>query len=579
MENTKLGKLCQRFDTLVSDVACLKTPPLGPEFKSLSVDGLTEALVAHRIAKSYEVPTPGGSDARKRLSIQEVLENDSRGLCSFSYRELQPHVRKDFLQARSWLQDLFKGFTHTYKVRFPSGETFVGARGATDIFHKLRDATQWQISPDLVDYVVNILMRHRGLRAVVKQRFKEKYGERGRLALEELRLKHIVHFPMGSVQKLRKSMIHYQFRAVVKLNRTSRVTTVPKDNNRDRVITCESLWTMVAQLSFAHSLRTHLYAKTGINLDQLQSVHRALIRSGRATIDLSKASDCNYMVVLKDLWPAGLYTTLESMRTGIFEYEGSFHPLRMFAPMGCGCTFEVMTITLLAHTRALDPGASVFGDDIIICQSKAERLMDNLEAQGWKINNSKSFVDGPFRESCGAFCDLRTNRFILSYDFHRPTNLSECYILAHKILHLLMATPTGDLRSLLLRCYCDLIILFPRDSLGIVDGPSCRPTAGLSEHVFHVPENIYRNRAHKRETSASKALSIYWQRYIGITTVHTEKQQAANKRWLADRTLYACYMHRGSTYAVPTGKSIKDTKHVELFAGVPIRDVLLVSFF
>lgn len=578
MENTTLGKICNRLDSFVAEVQALKLAPLGPEFKDLSVDDLRDSLVSHRILKNYEVPSSAKSDARKQLSIDEVIEADRNGYVDFTYRDLPIESRRDFLASKAWLADLFKDFNHTYKVRFPSGETFVGARGKTDLFFKLRDATQWQISPDLVDYVVNILMRHRGLLAVVKQRYKEKYGERGRVILEKLRLAHVLSFPDGSVHKLRKSMIHFQFRAVVQLNRTSRVTTVPKDNNRDRVITCESLWTMVAQLSFAHSLRQHLLNKLGISLDTLQNVHRALIRSGKATIDLSKASDRNFMCVLADLWPPKLFSTLETMRTGIFELaNGEFHPLRMFAPMGCGCTFEVMTITLLAHARVLDPGSTVFGDDIIIESSSAFRLMENLENQGWKINVSKSFVDGPFRESCGAYCDLRTDSFILSYDFHRPTNLADCYVIGHKMLHIGDSLANGALRKLFVTYYGALLKLFPRDSLGVIDGPSKRPTAGLSERVFFVPEICYRNRVLKKETSASRVLASYWQRPIGITTVHTEKQQTLAKRPLADRTLYACYMHRNGSYAINTGVKRRETLMIELFAGVPIRDVLLAT--
>lgn len=577
MENTTLDQGLKVLDSLNTALAGLNLPSLGEDFKVLKGNELHEALVRHRLVNKYEIPDASAAKLRKQYSIDEVLTHDRNGLSEFDYSALPFDVRKDFLHARNWLGDLFKGFEHNYRLRFPTGEGFISMRGKTDLFFKLRDQTQWEVSPDLVDYIVNILMRHRGLLSVVKQRYREKYGQRGREILESLRLKHILAYPNGSVHKLRKCMIHFMFRAVVRLNRASRVTTVPKDNKRDRVITCECLWTMVAQLSFAASLRDHVKKRLGIDLTVLQDVHRALIRSGAATIDLSKASDSNYMCVLRQLWPGRMYSFLEKIRTGLFEVDGEFHPLRMFAPMGCGCTFEVMTITLLAHARVLDRGASVFGDDIIVAQPMAERLITNLTAQGWIINESKSFTDGNFRESCGAFADLTTNELLLSYDLRRPENLPELYLAGHKLLQLGHSLKRGRVREMISTAYAELCLVMPRDSLGVIDEVSVRPTAGLQDGVFYVPLCIYRNRAHRRESSVTRVLSTLWQRPVGVTNYHTTTASTLNKRPLADRTLYACYMSRGASYAIPTGTTKTYQLQVDSFAGIALRDVRLFT--
>lgn len=580
MEGSTLTQILAVFDKMVEEAKGLNLPPLGPSFKHLEPVQLHEALVVHRMTKSYEVPNVQSADTRKQLSISEVLRADENGWSRFNYRDLPISSRTHFLEAQNWLRVFFKDFKHSYALRFPTGETFVSARGLTDLIDKLRSLDQWAVSPELVDYVVEILLRNRSLLAVVKQRYREKYGLHGKKVLADLRLKCILLHPKEGVKHLRRHMTRFMFRAVCVLNRTSRVTTVPKDNSRDRVITCESLWTMVAQLSYAASLRDHMRLKLGFDLESRQGVHRALIRAGGATIDLSKASDRNYMCVLRELWPIGQYKYLEAMRTGIFEVISDdgveYVPLNMFAPMGCGCTFEVMTLTLLAHARVLDPGASVFGDDIIIKQAHACQLITNLENCGWLINTSKSFIDGPFRESCGAFCDLRLNKLLLSYDFHRPSDLPGCYLLAHKMLQVGQSLSQGPVRSLLVRIYAELVKLFPRDSFGLADSVSYRPTAGLTDFILYVSSSVLGCRV-QRQTSVTRCLETFWQRPIGVTMCHVVEFGRREQQLVADRTLTAAYLRRGTAYAVPNGKSRIRQVPTDAFSGVPLRNVLLAT--
>lgn len=582
MESSTLGSFHKVSDSFVKAVESLGLPRLSPVFSQLSEVDLHSALVSHRVLKNYEVPDARNALLRKQLSVEEVINADRLGWDAFNYATLPPEKRRDFLFAKDWLRGFFRGFQHRYGVRFPSNETFVSSRGQTDLINKLRDLRQWQVSPDLVDYSVNIILRNRSLRAVVKQRYREKYGERGRQILENLRLRHILAYPEGHIEQLRKEMVRFMFRAVTTLNRTSRVTTVPKDNNRDRVITCESLWTMICQLSFAASIRDHMKSRLGVDLDTLQNVHRSLIRSGAATIDLSKASDRNYMVVLKQLFPSRIYKTLEIMRTGIFESvvdgEVSYHPLRMFAPMGCGCTFEVMTLTLLAHCRVLDPGSSVFGDDIIINREMAPRLISNLESFGWLINVNKSFVDGPFRESCGGFCDLRSNSFLLSYDFPRPETLSDCYIFAHKALKVGASLSPGPLRSLFVKLYADLVQLMPRDSWDVIGARALSPHVGLSDYLFYVPSDLFECGRVRRHTKVSLAIGKQWQREIRITMRHGFKRptRRLHNRG-ADVTLTACFLRRGQSYDLPIKVFRPTVVPTDAFAGVALRDVEIMS--
>lgn len=576
METKVVQGILGVVDEFVAQVKALKLPPLGPEYQTLPSDRLHEALVAHRVVKRYEVPNPQVAALRKQKSIDAVLEYDRNGWVKFDYRQLPHPVRRDFLLSKEWLRVFFRDFTHTYALRFPSNETYVSARGMTDLFHKLRDTRQWHVSPDLVGYCVEILMRNRALLSVVKQRFREKHGIRGKLALRDL--SRAWKAERSTWVGYRKEAIRFMFRACTSLTRVSRVTTVPKDNKSDRVITCEGLWTMVCQLSYAASLRTHMKRVLGFDLETRQDVHRALIRAGGATIDLSKASDSNWMCVLRELFPATQYRWLERMRTGVFEVKTndgvSYHPLRMFAPMGCGCTFEVMTLVLLSHVRVLDSGGSVFGDDIIISTDKAERLITNLEAQGWRINVNKSFTKGNFRESCGAFADLRRNKLLLSYDFVRPTTFSECCTIAHKMLQIGNALPKGRLRSIFVDFYARLHDVFPNDAYLERWSGMYRASAGLVERGFYY---LADEPPVRRTTAVTRELAKFWQRPVYASWVTVSRSVTQSPKRLACPTTVCVFLRRGKSYDIPTGRFKQHRVRMDLEAGVCLTDVLLAN--
>jgi hypothetical protein len=92
--------------------------------------------------------------------------------------------------------------------------------------------------------------------------------------------------------------------------------------------------------------------------------------------------------------------------------------LRKFSTMGNACTFPVESFAFLAITLAavlternlpvtvgsikkLVGEVAVFGDDLIVPNDSRELLVDALEVLHFKVNDSKSFWTGKFRESCG----------------------------------------------------------------------------------------------------------------------------------------------------------------------------------
>jgi hypothetical protein len=76
--------------------------------------------------------------------------------------------------------------------------------------------------------------------------------------------------------------------------------------------------------------------------------------------------------------------------------------------MGNGFTFELETLLFWGLASAVaeylnlrDRRLAVYGDDIVFPTQGAQLLMRVLEVAGFTPNTKKTFIDGPFRESCG----------------------------------------------------------------------------------------------------------------------------------------------------------------------------------
>jgi hypothetical protein len=191
----------------------------------------------------------------------------------------------------------------------------------------------------------------------------------------------------------------------------SKVTTVPKDAKTDRVIAVEPLLNMFFQRGIGGLMRSRL-KKSGCDLnDQTINQRRAFegsVTDELATIDLSSASDTISRELVERIIPS---TWLEAMR--LVRCSHSVVPnsglvfLQKWSSMGNGYTFELESLIFLAIARVISRqysarhAPSVYGDDIVVDNRVAGALCETLTAVGFKINSEKSFVWGPFRESCG----------------------------------------------------------------------------------------------------------------------------------------------------------------------------------
>lgn len=188
--------------------------------------------------------------------------------------------------------------------------------------------------------------------------------------------------------------------------------TVPKDGLKDRGCCKEPSLNISFQLDCGRIIRNRL-KRIGIDLLHDQDKHRALAReysiSGLgATIDMSNASDTLCRVLPFLVLPPDWAELLDSLRSKFTRVDGRWVRLEKFSSMGNGFTFELETLIFatLARTVISEQGGDVsdvscYGDDLIVPSQYASDIIAALRFFGFDTNKKKTFVEGPFRESCG----------------------------------------------------------------------------------------------------------------------------------------------------------------------------------
>lgn len=217
----------------------------------------------------------------------------------------------------------------------------------------------------------------------------------------------------------------------------ARMCVVPKTQKGPRLIASEPSAHQWIQGGVQRFLEDRVRSSyLGLSIDfRSQEYSRVLAieasRTGAfATVDLSAASDRISTRLVEYVFQANqsLLDVLHACRSRALIIPANLDSrvakdelrlLRKFAPMGSACTFPIQTIifTMMAHVaicfttgdRDLSADAfrrratsiRVFGDDIIVPSETTEALYHILEECGLRVNASKSFVKGYFREACG----------------------------------------------------------------------------------------------------------------------------------------------------------------------------------
>lgn len=192
----------------------------------------------------------------------------------------------------------------------------------------------------------------------------------------------------------------------------SKVTTVAKTAKTDRCIAIEPDMNMYVQKGIGSVIRSRL-KQVGINLND-QTLNQKLAKIGSSTgslvtIDLASASDSIALELVRLLLPSDWFEALCLCRSEVGILPGGIkHTFEKISSMGNGYTFELESLIFWALSQSVldlnevsDRRLGVYGDDIVIHNSAAGDLIDLLAYCGFKTNVDKTFLSGPFRESCG----------------------------------------------------------------------------------------------------------------------------------------------------------------------------------
>ncbi len=212
----------------------------------------------------------------------------------------------------------------------------------------------------------------------------------------------------------------------------SRLIAVPKTLKGPRLIACEPVshqWCQQTVLDFLTSRLADTPISRSIHFrDQTENqefARRASHTQSHVTVDLSSASDRLSCWLVERIFRrnSSIVEALHACRTRwvvntIDRLSPKYHLLRKFACMGSACTFPVqsyvfsiLAISSVLYARKMVPSirnlrtisreVRIFGDDIVIPKDGWEVLQGVLDCLDLKVNRSKTYDTGRFRESCG----------------------------------------------------------------------------------------------------------------------------------------------------------------------------------
>ncbi len=197
----------------------------------------------------------------------------------------------------------------------------------------------------------------------------------------------------------------------------SRYSFVNKTRTVARGICTEPTINMWFQLGIGRMLEKRIKSFFGIDLSSQPVKNRELALAGSlynrlVTVDLESASDSLGLKMLQHMLPRSFLGMLNVFRSPATRLPtGSELELSMVSTMGNGFTFPLQTMLFAAVVTGvaefsgvkLSPrNFGVFGDDIICPVEIHHRVYRVLQTLGFVVNVDKSYVEGPFRESCGA---------------------------------------------------------------------------------------------------------------------------------------------------------------------------------
>lgn len=204
----------------------------------------------------------------------------------------------------------------------------------------------------------------------------------------------------------------------IELESCGSLSFVPKSYASRRIVVTEPTVNTYFQLGLGGLIEGILSKEFGIDFGVQPGLNAQMAEIGSmdgsyATMDLSQCSDYISLELCRFMFPRNVFDWMKILRTGTVRIGKARQTLGMMSTMGNGFTFPMQTVLLAAlvlgvyDTLGIGPNDKigktwgVFGDDIVI-KTQAYNLLSLVLARlGLVVNASKSFSEGPFRESCG----------------------------------------------------------------------------------------------------------------------------------------------------------------------------------
>lgn len=443
--------------------------PLGQAYSNFKYDDAAAHLQLSRLHKKFEVLDTEYDPVRRERTIKKVIAYEETGLRKFNPSKLDATTKNVLYNARKTLHDALRLHYRPSPddVCLPSGESAVSANGDVSAYAKLKNAKYWTTTRRNFDSFARTVYNHPGLKHAAKRHFRYYESKKQLVAPGVYAWRKFDNNAMWLAlsdekpQKRAFLIFKAKLRCIVTFQEECRITTVPKDNEDDRVIICANFCNMIQQLKIHNATWRMIKDAFDVKLEDSQLLHKLmLLDPNNATVDFSNASNSVYLSVCEWFFSGtSLWRDIINAREDVVRLPGNeYHQFIMLSPMGNGFTFVVMTLLILSIARELDSFAHVFGDDLVVDSTVVDTCVSILSAIGFKTNVKKTFTEGNFRESCGGFtCE---GKYITSYDFHCNDTDMDAVITVNKVGIIANSTPT-KFTQLWHRLHNDLLELIP----------------------------------------------------------------------------------------------------------------------
>lgn len=531
----------------------------------LKREEIVASTIADRFSGKFERPVRSTADALRAKAVDDWVSFESGHLKGWKFHSLGHRERGYIYRARDridlWLfpTDPNKNnFWHYVNnaldqpLNFGPGESFNARQGDVSFFSKLNNVKDWTVTVDAAPAAAKFIANCKAFRVVASKHLLKR-GLRGcsfsrittgsslRLSRDS-RSSRLDGLPPEEFSQIVLNRIFYEHdilddRCLVKLG--SRGTSVYKDTKKRRFINIECFLNVVMQMVFATGFRLCLKHNANNDLELGQDRHRQMIKDPTvSTVDESNASDSIHHTLTRlMLKNKRVFSTLNSLRSEFillnekvvtanarFSHVKNWHPVVKTSSMGNGFTFELLTLTLLALVREFDPQGSVYGDDIICKSNNANDVVHSITAAGFIVNEKKSFLGKPLRESCGRFF-LDGYGDITCYDIKWCHNINDVILSVNKLGRIVRQNNISHpIIDILRASHARLLALIPAPLRGPITDGDQLPT-------------WVEDRNYIRCHMTSKTSQRYWKKYSkpcdGLTTIwqldHPDQEKV---RWV-----------------------------------------------